>query len=422
MDVNRRIFWSYVTAFGALWGGLELTLGTFLHTLHVPKTGFIMVSLSVVLLIAQRQVYPARGSSIATAVVAAAIKSLSPGGIILGPIFGILSEALVVELVLLLSPRSVILSVLGGGLAVFWSQVQSIFKKWIYYGNDIWEIFYTLVRKIFGEQAAGWGVIWAIVALVALIFAAGGGAGLWGYFLGKRVRGQLQERLSHEPEHAGVVLDAQPGDGDVQFAAPSKGRSIDEAVIRTRFIALPFILLAFVLQFSGNLLFSSISLGVIVLTIALSSRKLLLSLWWPRFWGATLLVSLVGGCILAWRFGTGDVWDFRYGIEASVRMMVRGAFVFSLVSWCTRCVRPTEVLSFWSKVGLREMGRAMTASYQLLPLWLEKISALSKEAPQGLIAKWRYMRQCVVLCLVEASVQAQQIAGGEEAQSGTRPQ
>ncbi|MGI5828844.1 MAG: hypothetical protein ACOX8U_01555 [Bradymonadia bacterium] len=390
-------------------------LGTFLHTLHVPKTGLIMVSLSVVLLIAQRRVYPARGSTIATAVVAAAIKSLSPGGIILGPIFGILSEALVVELVLLLSPRSFVLSVLAGASAVFWSQVQSVFKKWIYYGNDIWEIFVTLVKKVFGEQAAGWGVIWAVVALVSLVLIIGGSAGLWGYFTGNRVRRELDKRLasSELEEHEAIAAArnaAEAGDAELEFAASSRGRSIDERVIRTRLYVAPFILLAFILQFTGNIIFSAVSLLIILVAIGFASKKLLFSLWWPRFWLATLLVSAIGGCILAWRFGNGDIWDFRYGIEASIRMIVRGAFVFSLVSWCTRCILPEEILKFWSKIGLQPMGRAMTSSYQLLPLWLDKINVMLKDAPTGFFKKFRYMRHCVVLCLVEASVQAQQLA------------
>ena len=104
-------FWAHVTVFGTLWGGLELTLGTFLHVLHVPKTGLIMVTLSVILLIAQRRIFPARGSTICTGVVAAFIKSLSPGGIIAGPIFGIMSEAIIVELCLLISSQRLVFSV-----------------------------------------------------------------------------------------------------------------------------------------------------------------------------------------------------------------------------------------------------------------------------------------------------------------------
>ena len=47
-------FWMYVSAFGTLWGGIELTLGTFLHVLHVPKTGLIMGVVTLVLILAQR--------------------------------------------------------------------------------------------------------------------------------------------------------------------------------------------------------------------------------------------------------------------------------------------------------------------------------------------------------------------------------
>ncbi len=187
-------FWAHVTVFGTLWGGLELTLGTFLHVLHVPKTGLIMVTLSVILLIAQRRIFPARGSTICTGVVAAFIKSLSPGGIIAGPIFGIMSEAIIVELCLLISSQRLVFSVWASVCAITWSQVQSLFKMWIYYGKDFIDALARVVEKFFRVEwtaTLGWTLLAAFFGIVATIGAV---AGVVGARMGNHVRRDIDAR------------------------------------------------------------------------------------------------------------------------------------------------------------------------------------------------------------------------------------
>ena len=428
MDTKQQYrdkFWAFVTVFGTLWGGLELTLGTFLHVLHVPKTGFIMVALSAILLVAQRQIFPARWSTLAAGVIAACIKSLSPGGIIAGPIFGILSEALIIELCLMAAPRNLVLSICAGSMALLWSQLQSVFKMWIYYGSDFIASLIKVIEKFLKIQwtaAIGWSVVGV---LLLIILGTGAVAGITGYRLGRHVRREIELKQQHapEPEIAGAESDESPvsnekpaisaneNPAEILASMPKlqkKRNSENNAqAVKTRLWLLPFAIVTLVAQF-GDSLWLALGASVIwAIALAIGARCVLKAVWWPKFWLFTFAISCICGVILAWQFG--GSWDWELGAMAAIRMFVRGFYVFSLVSWATRCVRAEEFLNVWKRLHLPRFGHAITHAYTLLPQWLDRMNTLLASRPKGFMRNIRYIRQCSLLCLVEATEQTESL-------------
>ena len=478
-QAERDKFWAYVTVFGTLWGGLELTLGTFLHVLHVPKTGFIMCTLSIILLIAQRKIFPARGSSICTAIIAACIKCLSPGGIIAGPVFGILSEALVVELALLAAPAALPAAMFAGALTLTWSQIQSVVKIWIYYGEDFIDVVAKLISKFFSVEwtsTLGWSLLGLFFGIT---FVCGALAGLIGSRLGRNVLRQIEARAAELPPsqahddapcapsdthdnppqtlenasstHADIALPdgdtCAPNDAEMPQAAhgntdesrahaaseqdgstaspstdtrkdtfeiisslkvASKRRKPDELTPRTRAMVAPVALLTLIMQIQGVLLWSAIALAIWLAMLGFKARNVLKAIWWPKFWAITLVISLLGGLILAWDFAGN--WNWLTGLEATARMMIRGCYVFSLITWATRAVRPKEILSFWNKVHLPGLGTAITNAYQILPKWLDLMNDMLKNRPKGRRNTLKYISQCFSLCLLQAVLETQDTA------------
>ena len=189
--------WSHVAAFGALWGALEITLGAFLHVMRLPLVGVLMASLGAMLLVAARQVYPRRGTTLATGVVAALCKSISPGGIILGPMIGIATEGALVEAALLAAPRSRLCAVLAGVLCALWAAFQKLIMQVVFYGSDVLSLYLAaLVRArkwLALPDDAGW---WALGLLLALLLLVGGGAG----WVGRGVGQEAAELLGQEEE------------------------------------------------------------------------------------------------------------------------------------------------------------------------------------------------------------------------------
>ena len=410
----RNRFWAFVTVFGTLWGGLELTLGTFLHVLHVPKTGFIMVALSAILLVAQRNIFPARWSTLAAGVIAACIKSLSPGGIIAGPIIGILGEALIIELCLLAAPRNLVLNMFAGSVALLWSQLQSVFKLWLYYGTDFLASVIKVIEKFLKIQwtaAVGWTVVGI---LLLIILGTGAVSGIIGHRLGRRVLKDMENaQITAESEETANASDdetaALPDESgqsakDVMAAVGGGKRRRNAAdnaqIVKTRLWVLPFAIATVVMQFGDNLWFA---VGAAVLwcaVLAVGARQVLKAIWWPKFWIFTFVVSCLCGVVLAWQFE--GSWDWALGCEAAVRMFLRGLYVFSLVSWATRCVRGEEFLSVWEKVHLPELGLSLTHAYRLLPRWLDRMNALLSQRPKGFVNNCRFIRQSCLVCLRDA--------------------
>lgn len=184
---NAR-FWANVAAFGALWGVLEITLGSFLHALRLPFAGTALAAVSASLLVAQRQLWPRHGLSLATGLVAAICKSVSPGGVILGPMVGITVEALLVELALLIAPRSRLGAALAGAAAVCWATFQKVISHYVYFGGSVIDLYLALLRR--GAQLgglpgeAGWQVLLGVVTAIGL---AGAIVALWGRSVGVEV-------------------------------------------------------------------------------------------------------------------------------------------------------------------------------------------------------------------------------------------
>lgn len=178
---ESRLFWAHVTAFGALWGTLEITLGAFLHTLRLPFVGVVLAAASAALLVAQRRLLPRRGLSLATGIVAALCKSLSPGGIILGPMIGITTEALLVELALLAAPRSLVAALLAGAFCTLWATFQGLVTQYVVFGARLIELYLKalgLAGRWLGIPAGyGWWALALLVGIVALVGALGAGLG-----------------------------------------------------------------------------------------------------------------------------------------------------------------------------------------------------------------------------------------------------
>lgn len=182
---RSALYWAQIAAFGALWGTVEVTLGSFLNTLRVPFTGAMLGSLGAALLVAQRQLLPRRGASVAVALVAALCKSLSPGGVILWPMLGIFSEGLLVELALLVAPRSAACAAIAGVLCSLCATFQKILVHYLFYGGAVIALYLSVLEKVsqwLGKPAAAW---WIVALVLGLLASFGAFCGLLGRRLGR---------------------------------------------------------------------------------------------------------------------------------------------------------------------------------------------------------------------------------------------
>ena len=110
--------WTYAAVLGSLWGAAELSLGALLSAARIPLSGLFMASIGVICLVTARRLTPAVGSSLVMGAVVAFLKVFSLGGFIVGPVLGILTEAVAVELTMTVTASRAPGAVAGGALAL----------------------------------------------------------------------------------------------------------------------------------------------------------------------------------------------------------------------------------------------------------------------------------------------------------------
>jgi len=189
----------YIAIFGAMWGALEMTLGSYLHLIFPPVVtpligvGTIMTSLGMVVALIGRLFVPKRGSVVMIGVITAILKALSIGGVVLSPMLAIIIESLLAELGLLLSRRPSRWGfALAGSLAVLWTFFHKFFGSYVFLGKGIYEVYLGVLRS--GVQTLGIGMEYAyiIIALFLLVrLVTGAGAGWFAWEVGRSVQARL---------------------------------------------------------------------------------------------------------------------------------------------------------------------------------------------------------------------------------------
>ena len=187
--------WTHAALFGSLWGAAEVSLGTVLKAAQVPLSGIVMAGFGVLCLLTARRLQPNPGVCLAAGAVAAFLKVFSVGGLIIGPVAGILAEAALVELAMTATRTSAFGAVLGGALAFAEAPLQMALTAVVIAGPDA-----KALARVVGSVIAGVpflaGSPAALVASVSALAAVLGalvGAASW------RVAGRVARRLGASP-------------------------------------------------------------------------------------------------------------------------------------------------------------------------------------------------------------------------------
>ena len=188
----------YAALFGALWGALEITLGSYIHTLlppgGAPLTGPIMAALGLAVALIGRHFAPQRGSILLMGVVAALLKMIGPGAVRWGPFMGILIEAAIAEAVLLLARRpNRVIYIAAAALAVVSTLGQRFLVAAIFSGESAAETWRGLIYE--GGKMIGLQVVLAVLAvLLALNLVLGALAGELAWEVGRAAQRRLARR------------------------------------------------------------------------------------------------------------------------------------------------------------------------------------------------------------------------------------
>lgn len=183
-----------MAVFGTIWGIVEISLGSVFHAIKLPLTGTIMAAFGLYIAITGRLFVPIRGSTLFVGAVAMVLKLFSLGSILLGPMVGILMEALIVELVLSFAKApSRWVFVLAGSTGVLWTLLHPFFTGLLLFGREPIAMWLDLLDE--GTQLLGISpnlAILIVLTLVAIRVVIGGVSGWLAWDTGHQIRARIE--------------------------------------------------------------------------------------------------------------------------------------------------------------------------------------------------------------------------------------
>lgn len=194
--------WQKAAVLGGLWASVEIIVGSFLHNSRIPFAGSFLAATSVMLMVAFYQLWPIKGLIIRAGLIAAVMKSVSPSAVILGPMVGIFTEAVLMELALLI-PHRPTSAVVGGILAVLSAPIKKFIGFIIIYGNDFITVYMNFIG--FLSRQAGFEAPSATMLAVSILLVflpVGVLAGVMGLVIGRRAARSQADTLTLEGEAA----------------------------------------------------------------------------------------------------------------------------------------------------------------------------------------------------------------------------
>ncbi len=182
--------WQIASIIGSVWGAFEIVAGSLLHNLAVPTVaGTVLSALGVVIMVTGARVFGGKGIFWRSALVCAALKTVSPSPVILSPMIGITLEGLLMELGTLLLGNGIAGYLLGGGLAVLSILGFKLVRLIMIYGTDLVEAYRSVFSFAFSNEVLSTkGYLIPILILVLIYLAIGAFAALTGYRGGNSIR------------------------------------------------------------------------------------------------------------------------------------------------------------------------------------------------------------------------------------------
>ena len=352
------LVWKRAALLGGTWASVEIVLGSFLHNLRIPFAGTVLCIIGILLLIAGHSVWNQRGILWRAGVICALMKSISPSAVILGPMVGIASEGLLMELLLLPTGRNVIAYIIGGAVVALLPIVQLIIGLLVQFGFDIVRL-YEKTYSVFAQQLGitTFTAHHLVLVLVVVVALMGAGAAVIGIAVGKRVIDtRANERLPLR--RTSSVLFDQPA-GQIRF---SRLLLLFHAAI----LVPGFLLLRDLPLWASALFLCCYAYGVIRRYPFLSKRTLQ-----PNIWLQFALVAVASGLFL------GSSFDWQWdGLLVGIRMVFRALFTMLVFASISVELRNPLVLEYFLRMRLGELAEALKISFGILP---ESIAVLSGE-------------------------------------------
>jgi len=351
MNNKHQDVWLKAAVIGSIWAGFEIIFGSFFHSLRLPFAGTFLTFTSIVLLIAFSYKWHDKNLFLKAGIIAALIRSLMPTSVILGPLIGILIEAILFQLALNLFGRNFFAFATAGILAMFSAIVHKIISIILIYGFDIVKIlenlYYVLLR-----------ITHVNLPVEKLLLLVGAGYVLLG--LTAATIGQIAgKNLSNETISKDVNIDNLVIKNDLFDIAHFKYQS--------KYIWFHLILLVLFLTGLEFLSLQILIIPILIYLFLIYKRygKSLRRLGKPLFWLQLVIIVLLA--VLLWQ-------DKTEGLIIGVKMILRAILVVSVFTAISVELKNPLIKALLYKKGYSQLYTTLGLATSALPFILKHIS------------------------------------------------
>lgn len=346
--------WLKAAVTGSLWASVEIVAGSFLHNLQVPFSGTILTAFSIFLLSAFSLLWKEKGVIWRAGVICALMKSISPSAIIIGPMVGILSEALLFEMILVVTGFNLAGIIAAGAITSLTAILHKFFTLLILYGFDFVRILESLYHFAVKQlQLTGVSGSDLLLVLASVYMAAGVVAATAGYWIAvdflrnrKPVEFSPQMNMSRQPGY--------PGTDDRQ--------EYSMVLIAVHLLVMTGLLWLLNLDY----LLSVIALSVVYLVYCtlkypMALRRLVKIAVWLQF------VFIVASTVILWDIFQVDHPGAVSGWMTGLKMVVRAILVITGFAVISVELRNPFVRTILHERGFTGLYRSLTMAFGVLP-------------------------------------------------------
>ncbi len=362
--------WLKAAVIGGLWASIEIVLGSFLHNLRIPFAGTILAAQGILLLVAFNQVWKESGIIIRAGIITALMKSVSPSSVILGPMIGILMEAALLELFLIVFSRGIIGVILASSIALSSALLHKIFSIIILYGWNIVVIYkniYIYFQKIFKIDILSPLEFIVLILFVYLLFGAL--AGILGVYIGKKVIAFLPDTSSLEVDFSNEEL--FPLSGNQKF-------NLYLLSLNILIIPLGLFLInknIFILGLPFLILFSSYSYWRYT-AIFRRLKK-------PIFWGQLIIIVLLSGLFYSNDNEVSKNFNPQ-GLYFGLEMSFRALFIVVIFTAISIELRNPRIKKFLYAHHLGSLHASLSLAFNSLPIIIKSLPPVKQFFKQPL--------------------------------------
>ena len=347
-------FWLKASVVGSLWASVEIILGSFFHNLRIPFAGTILAMNSVALMVAFHQLWKIKGLFWRAGLICALMKSISPSAILLGPMTGIFTEALLMEIAVRTIGPNIFGYIIGGALALSSAIVHKIVNLLLYYGFDFVTVLVNLyeyaVRQIGYPDLKPQTAIWFLLSIYVLLGVV---SSIFGFSIGRKAA-----RSPAENEQHGLI---SLNTGKKLFEMGQGQKFSVKALFLHIFAVAICLVLINGYSFELGFVFIALYVGFCIYHYKRSLRHLKRPFFWVQVVVLTMLATIFFN-----GFQSGNFFD-QEGLMVGIKMNVRAILILVGFSAISVELRNPVVKSVLYRRGFSQLYLSVGLAFSALP-------------------------------------------------------